>query len=504
MIKEKSNAYWIDSTEQTNYPPLSEDISVDVAIIGGGMVGITSAYYLKKEGLRVAVIEAKRILEGVTGHTTAKITAQHHLIYDSLRKKFGEEKAKQYADANLWAIEEIAKIIELNHIDCDFIRQPAYIYTQSDQYIQQIEDEVKAAQNLGIKASFDQDLPLPFSIKGAIKFDNQAQFHPRKYLLPLAEKVIGDGSFIFENTRMKNIEGENPYTILTDHGKITAKYVIVASHFPVYDHFGFYFARMYESRTYALGMRIKEKFPGGMYLSAETPSRSLRSQPYEDGELVLLIGEEHKTGQHKEAAEHYRNLEAFARQNYDVEKISYHWSTQDCMPLDDIPYIGRITSTAENMYVATGFKKWGMTHSTIAGAMIRDQILNKQNPWEEVFNPSRFTPMQSAKKFIEINADVAQEFLTGKLSIPQDTLKDLKEEEGIVIEIEGRRIGAYKDKNQEIYLVDTTCSHLGCELSWNDAEKTWDCPCHGSRFTYTGEVIEGPAVKSLQRLQLEP
>ncbi|WP_243144616.1 FAD-dependent oxidoreductase [Defluviitalea raffinosedens] len=502
MVKEKSNSYWIASTKETNYPKLSEDLSVDVAIIGGGMVGISCAYYLKNEGFKVAVIEAKRIAEGVTGNTTAKITAQHHLIYDSLIRKFGEEIAQQYASANIWAIEEIAKIIEQNNIDCDFIRQPAYIYTQSEDYIKQIEDEVKAAQKLGIKASFDTSLSLPFPIKGAVRFDHQAQFHPRKYLLPLAEKIPGEGSFIFENTRMKNIEGENPYTVITDSGKITATYVIIASHFPVYDHFGFYFARMYESRTYALAMKIKEKFPGGMYLSAESPSRSLRSQPYEDGELVLLVGEEHKTGQHKEAAEHYRKLQEFAYEHYNVETILYHWSTQDCMPIDDIPYIGRITSTAANMYVATGFKKWGMTHSIIGAALIRDQIMNRQNPWEEVYDPSRFTPLQSIKKFFEINADVAKELISGKLEIPEDTLRDLKEEEGSAIEIEGRRIGAYKDDKGEIHLVDPTCSHMGCELKWNDAEKTWDCPCHGSRFTYTGEVIEGPAVNSLKRIKL--
>lgn len=503
MIKEKSNSYWIASTKETNYPQLTEDISVDVAIIGGGMVGISSAYYLINEGLKVAVIEAKRIIEGVTGNTTAKITAQHHLIYDSLIKQFGEEKAQQYANANLWAIEEIANIIDKNNISCDFTRQPAYIYTQSEEYIKQLEDEVKVAQRLGINASYDTNLALPFSIKGAIRFDNQAQFHPRKYLLPLAEKIVKDGSFIFENTRMKNIEGENPYRIISDNGSITAKFVIIASHFPVYDHFGFYFARMYESRTYALGMKIKEKFPKGMYLSAESPSRSLRSQPYEDGELVLLIGEEHKTGQHKAASEHYRILEEFARENYDVEDILYHWSTQDCMPLDNVPYIGRITSTATNMYVATGFKKWGMTHSIVGADIIRDQIMNRKNPWAEVFDPSRFTSMQSAKKFIEINADVAKELIIGKLKVPQDTLRDLKEEEGVVIEVEGRKIGAYKDNKGEIYLVDTTCSHMGCELKWNDAEKTWDCPCHGSRFTYTGEVIEGPAVKALQRLNFQ-
>ena len=297
-----------------------------------------------------------------------------------------------------------------------------------------------------------------------------------------------------------DIIDEKPYTVITDEAKIKAKYVIVASHFPVYDSLGFYFARMYESRSYALGMKIKEKFPGGMYLSAESPSRSLRSQPTEDGELVLLIGEEHKTGQHKENIDYYGELRKFAYENYDVVDIPYQWSTQDCMPLDDIPYIGRIKAGVENIFVATGFKKWGMTHSIISASIIKDLIIKQDNPWTKLYDPSRFTLKQSFKQFFEINLDVAQELISGKLEVPENTLKDLKEEQGVIIDIEGRKIGAYKDSKGEIYLVDTTCSHLGCELKWNNAEKSWDCPCHGSRFTYTGEVIDGPAIKALKRL----
>ncbi|HOQ16892.1 MAG TPA: FAD-dependent oxidoreductase [Defluviitaleaceae bacterium] len=500
MIKEKSNSYWITSTKRTAYPELTEEISVDAAIIGGGMAGISCAYYLKNEGLKVCIIDRKRILEGVTGHTTAKITAQHHLIYDSLISDFGIEKASQYAEANLWAIEEIDRIISENHINCDFIRQPAFVYTQSDEYIEKIEKELRAAEQIGIHASFENELPLPFSVKAAIKFDNQAQFHPRKFLLSLAEKLVNEGVLIYENTRMKDISDENPYRVITDKGEIKAKYVIIASHFPVYDHLAFYFARMYQSRTYALGLKIKEKFPGGMYLSAESPSRSLRAQPTEEGELVLLVGEEHKTGQPQETKSYYEALKKFACENYDVESIPYHWSTQDCMPLDNIPYIGRIKDGVENMFVATGFKKWGMTHSIISGLIIKDLIINRDNSWIELYNPSRFTLKQSFKKFFEVNLDVAKELVSGKLEIPENSLKDLKNEEGVVIDIEGRKVGAYKDNKGEVYLVDTTCSHLGCELKWNDAEKSWDCPCHGSRFTYTGEVIQGPAVKNLQRL----
>lgn len=508
LIKEKCfskppQSFWISSTEQTNYPSLNEDIDVDVAIVGGGMVGITTAFLLKEEGLTVAVIEADKIIQGTTGYTTAKVTSQHDLIYDKIKTKMGEEKARQYAEANETAVRFIAQLIEEKNIDCDFSWQPAYVYTSSGKYVQKIENEVKAASSLGIKASFVKEIPLPISIKAAVRFDNQAQFHPRKYLLALAKEIPQSGSFIFENTKAVDIKRGNPFEVITDNGKkVTAKNVVVASHYPFYDVRGLYFARIYTERAYVLATQIKEKFPEGMYISAESPTRSLRSVPYEDKELVLVIGDSHKTGQGENMNSHYEALFNFANQVFTVEDVPYRWSTQDCMPLDDIPYVGQYIFYTPGLYVATGFRKWGMTNSTVSAMVLRDLITEGRSPWEDVYNPSRFTPVASAKNFIMANADVAEKFILGKISPVPENVK-INPGEGKVIEIEGRKVGAYRDEEGNLHLVDITCTHMGCELRWNAAEKSWDCPCHGSRFTYDGNIVEGPTTKPLRKATIK-
>jgi len=491
--------YWMASVSKTHYPSLDKDIKVDAAIVGGGMAGITTALLLKNEGLKVAVIEADRILEGTTAHTTAKVTSQHGLIYYKIKSQMGEEKAKQYAEANEWAIGFIESMAAERKIDCDFHRCSAYVYTMDDKYIKNIADESETAQSLGIKASYLDTVPFPSTAKAVVCFDNQARFHPLKYLIPLAGEIPGNGSHIFEQTRAIDIEKGDSLTVVAYNGKkATASYVVIASHFPFYDGFGLYFTRLYPEKSYVLAVNIKEQFPGGMYITAEDPGRSLRSQPSEGGELVLVAGEHHKTGQGIDTVEHYKNLKSFAQQTFEVQDIPYRWSTQDYSTPDGIPYAGHLTSSTPNIYVATGFGKWGMTNSTVSAMIIKDMIIKGESPWEAVYSPSRFTPAASAKNFIIENANVAKELITGKLApVPEDI--DIQKGEGKVVEIDGQKVGAYKDEKGKLHLVDSTCTHMGCELQWNSAEKSWDCPCHGSRFTYEGEIIESPALKSVKR-----
>jgi glycine/D-amino acid oxidase-like deaminating enzyme/nitrite reductase/ring-hydroxylating ferredoxin subunit len=494
-------SYWMASTPQTNYPALNGDIEADIAIIGGGIVGITSAFLLKKEGYKVVVLEADRILQGTTGHTTAKITSQHSLIYAKMQKKFGEEKALQYAQANETALKFIAGLVQDNNIDCDFVRQSAYIFTQQDRYVPEIMEEAKTAETFGIKASFLREIPLPLSIKGAVLFEDQAQFHPRKYLLALAKEIPGNGSHIFEQTKAVNIQESAPCWVLTDNGaKIAASKVIVASHYPFYEAMGLYFTRLYPERSYALGVRIKGNYPGGMYISAEDPARSLRSQHDKENNLVIVGGEHHKTGQGEDTHNHYLKLRDFARQLFEVEDIPYRWSTQDYTTMDEVPYIGNLTSDTPDVYVATGFGKWGMSTGTAAALIFRDLILNGYSPWMDIYSPSRFTPIASAKNFVQENLNVAKHLLSGKLSSVPGTA-EIPKGEGKIIEYDGQRAGAYRDRQGALHIIDTTCTHLGCELQWNSAETSWDCPCHGSRFTYEGEIIDSPAQNKLEHIQ---
>lgn len=491
-------SYWMATTPATDYPELEADMEIEIAIVGGGLVGITVAWLLKKEGIKVAVIDADRIGQGTTGHTTAKITSQHSLIYDRIITKFSREKAMQYASANEAAIRTIAGIIKENHIQCDFQNQPAYVYTHMDEYAKKIEDEVKAANTTGIKAAYLDSIPLPFKVKAAMRFDNQAQFHPRKYLLALAKKIPGDGSHIFENTKAVDLHEGSTCSVITAKGrKISAPHVVLASHYPFYDRHGLYFSRLYPERSYALGVRISDAFPEGMFITAEDPARSFRSQPDEDGEIVIIGGEHHKTGHGENTFNHYEKLRDYSYSIYDVKQITNRWSTQDYNTMDGLPYAGFITSDRHNIFVATGFGKWGMTNSTASAMIIRDLILTGNSPWAPVYDPSRFTPGASAGNFVVENADVAKSLVSGILNTNPPEV-DLQPGEGKITEIGGKKVGAYRDEKGKLHLVNTACTHMGCELKWNSAELSWDCPCHGSRFTYEGDIIEGPALKSIK------
>lgn len=491
-------SYWMAAASVTDYPALESDIETEIAIVGGGLIGITLAYLLKKEGVKVTLIDADRIGQGTTGHTTAKITSQHSLIYDRIASKFGREKAMQYATANETAIRTISELIKENNIRCDFSNQPAYVYTLLDEYVKKIEDEVKAADTAGIKAAYLDRIPLPFTIKAAMRFDNQAQFHPRKYLLALAKKIPGEGSNIFENTKAVDLHEGVTCSVITSCGhKISAPRVVLASHYPFYDRHGLYFARLYPERSYALGVRISKKFPEGMFITAEEPGRSFRSHPDEDGEIVIIGGEHHKTGHGENTFSHYETLRDYSYSIYDVKQITSRWSAQDYTTMDDLPYAGYITSDRKNIFAATGFGKWGMTNSTASAMLIRDLILKGNSPWAPVYDPSRFNPGASAKNFVVENADVAKTLVTGILNTNPPEV-DLKPGEGKITEIDDKKVGAYRDEKGKLHLVNTACTHLGCELKWNSAELSWDCPCHGSRFTYEGDIIEGPALKSLK------
>lgn len=498
-LKTQSQSYWLTPSEQPHYPQLKQDLKWDVVIVGGGIAGLTLAYLLFKEGIRTVVLEADRILFGTTGHTTAKVTSQHDLIYEKIRTQFSSEHALQYASANESAIKIIQKIVSDLRIDCDFEQQSAYVFTQEERNIQKIVDEVKTASELGIKAEYVESIPFAMRIKAGIRFNNQAQFHPRKYLLAVAKHITDHGCSIYEQSKVVDLEDNagSFYTLKTGNGsKVKAQTVIIASHYPFFNKAGLYFARIHVERSYILAVKTKEEYPGGMYINAEEPTRSLRSQISDEGVLTLVGGGNHKSGQAEDTRQYYRALIDFAAKHFHVEDIPYHWSAQDCMTLDGLPYAGHFTADTPNLYVATGFGKWGMTNATASAMLIRDLILRGKCEWKEVYSPSRFDLSSSIKNMIVENANVAANLIKGKLSpLPEDI--DILTGEGKVVEMDGHRAGAYKDESGKLHVVDTTCTHMGCELNWNCAERSWDCPCHGSRFDCDGEVIEGPALRSL-------
>jgi glycine/D-amino acid oxidase-like deaminating enzyme/nitrite reductase/ring-hydroxylating ferredoxin subunit len=494
----KHISYWIDSTPTFNFPTLSNDISVDVAIVGAGISGVTAARLLKRAGKTVAVIESRQISTGVSGHTTAKVTSLHQLIYADLIKNHGEEKARIYAQSNQAALEFVAKTVAEEQIDCDFSRQSAYTFAESEEHLQDIEKEVEAAIKLGLPATLVRKTSLPFPIAGAVKFDNQAQFHSRKYLLHLIKQIPGDGSYVFENTRVEKVEENNLCQVITNNGIIQAKNVIVATNIPITDE-GLFFAKTYPKRSYIIAARIAgDQAPQGMYIGTGEKYYSIRTTPDKDGLLLLVGGGGHKVGTVENTEEKYLDLENYARSRFGVDTIDYRWSTQDFVSFDKIPYVGKLTPVSKHTFVATGFSLWGMTQGTLSGMILADTILGIENPATDLYDATRATPFVKPEG-IKQNLEVGAHWLGDRLKGLNKSLEDVAINQGKVVTVDGDKVAAYRDETGEIHAVSAVCPHLGCIVAWNSGEKSWDCPCHGSRFSCNGEVLHGPTVKDLKK-----
>lgn len=499
-------SYWVESTKQTNFPSLAKDISTDVLIIGGGITGILTTYMLSNSNLNITIVEADKMAMGVTANTTAKITSQHGLLYDYLLNSFDFETAKGYLDSNEEAIKLVSEIIEKEKIDCDFSYQDSYVYTCQKSNVQKIVDEVSAVTSLGLKAEYVTECPLPFNIAAGIKFPNQAQFHPRKYLLNLLSVLETKNINLFENSKVIDIKHvNNMYEVYTNEYKITTKYLVMASHYPIKNFPGMYFIKMYQDSSYAIGVELSQDVFDGMYISCDFPSYSFRNAIQSNAKKLLIVGGSgHKTGDSScNIEDSYINLENYIKSIYPKAKVKYKWMTEDCVSLDKIPYIGEFSNFLPNMYVATGYKKWGMTTSHVAAKIISDKILNIENPYEKIYTATRLKPIKNSKEFGNMLKQSAYSLAINKLTPPIISYSELTNDSGGVVNYNGKKLGIYKDKDGKKFAVLPYCKHLGCELSWNNLEKTWDCPCHGSRYDYTGKIITEPTTESLDTIDID-
>lgn len=415
----------------------------DVIVVGAGMAGLLSAYYLQKQGKQVLVLEADTLASGQTARTTAKITSQHGVKYSRLIQTIGKKQARLYAAANEAAILEYEKLIEKEKIDCQFERVPAYLYTMREEEL--LKEEAAAAASLGIPASFTTDTELPFAPAGAVRFGGQAQFSPLAFV-----QGIAAGLNVWEHTKVTAIRGKQ---VVTQQGVLTAEHIIVATHYPMRDVPGFYFLRQHQERSYVLALlgckRIK-----GMYYGIDADGLSLR----QEGDLLLLGGSAHRTGEAKHCGA-YDVLAEMAAHYFPEGKEVARWSAQDCMPHDGIPFIGRYSIFTPHLFVATGFQKWGMTTAMVAAMLLRDELCGVENPYRKVFLPQRMH-LSGVKPFL-LDVGISVRSLT----------------KGI--------------------FVRPRCAHMGCELAWNPDERSWDCPCHGSRFDEAGKLLDNPAKKDI-------
>lgn len=498
---EGSESFWLATSPATDYPRLPGGLEVDVAVVGAGIVGVLAAFLLKREGRTVALLDSKRIVRGATGHTTAKLTSGHGVIYAELTERFGEDGARIYAQSNQAAVEKVAGLANELGIDCDLERKANYVYALGADEVERVRTEVEAMQRLGLPASFQAETPLPFPVAGAIRLDDQAQFHPRKFLLPLAERIPGDGSHVFENTAALRVKERKVCEIETGRGVVLARDVVVATHLPFLDR-ALFFAKAHPHRSYAVAAPLDaDKAPDGMFINAGLPTRSVRT--LRDGErtLVQVGGQGHVPGEEDDTPGRYRTLEAFLREHWpEAGEVEYRWSTQDYMSVDRVPFVGRLLRRSRHVYVATGFSKWGMTNGTVAAILLSDAILGRDNPWAALYDSKRLKPRAAAKRFVKRNTSAAVHFVRDRIGGARSgSAAELQPGEGALLRMGVRKRACYRDEAGVLHVLSPVCRHLYCLVAWNPAERTWDCPCHGSRYTGEGKVIQGPALMDLVR-----
>lgn len=494
---------WLADAPQTDYPRLTEPATCDAAVVGGGITGLTTALLLQRDGLQVVLVEAWRVGCGVTGGSTAKVTSLHGAIYQHIAARFDEHAARLYAQANQAAIEQVATLAaeaKAAGNDCQWQRQPAITFTCDRDYVELIRQEADLAQRIGLPASFVTQTDLPLPVLAALRVENQGQFHPYRYCLALAKAFEAAGGRIFEQTRVQDVskaEGGEGCRVETDHAELSARHVVIATLLPILDRGGF-FARTYPNRSYGISATLQGTAPKGMYINLESPTRSVR--PLADGRGIIVVGEQHKVGHDPDTRRRYAALEEWTEQHFAVESIDHRWSAQDMMSADSIPYIGRLPRGFDRIWTATGYNKWGLTTGAVAAIILRDSIQGRENLWAGLFDSTRVDVMASAKSFIQENADVARRFVGDRLrSLAAPKLEELGSGEGTIVQHDGQKLAAYRDDSGAVHACSPLCTHMGCYVQWNTAEKSWDCPCHGSRFSFEGKVIQGPAVSPLER-----
>jgi glycine/D-amino acid oxidase-like deaminating enzyme/nitrite reductase/ring-hydroxylating ferredoxin subunit len=490
---------WLEGAD-TDYPPLVGEIAVDVAVVGAGITGVTTAYLLKQAGRSVALLEQSRVGFGATGYTTAKLTVGHNLVYRDLADAHGEEAARLYARSNQEAIERVAAIVGEQGIKCDFEGTSNFVYTESEALVGELEREFEAARAAGIKASLTAETDLPYPVVAAIRVDGQAQFHPWKYLDALARLVDGDGSHVFESTRVLAVRTGSPCVVEASGGRVRAGHVVVATQLPILDR-GLFFAKAHPTKSYAVAATVDEgEAPRGMYISVEQPTRSVRSTPAADGRRIIVVGgESHKPGAERDTHTRYARLERFLTERFGVATPEYRWSTHDYVPVDLLPYIGRLRRGDGRVLVATGFAKWGLTKGTLAAQLLTDVILDRPNEYADLYDAKRLAPRQSAVRFAKGNGEVGLRFFRDRVR-PREgrtEIERLGPGDGTIARVRGKLYAAHRDEAGELHVLSARCTHLGCIVGWNAADRAWECPCHGSRFAGDGTLVQGPATADL-------
>lgn len=491
---------WMATATIPQYDVIRADKHADVVVVGGGLIGLTTALYLQQEGADVVLVEAGRIGARTSGNTTGKVTSQHSAIYANLLDRHGPGKAGQYATANQAAVDEVATLVDRLGIDCDLTRAPAYVYSSSPDSPLRREADVAAA--LGLPAHFvdPDELGLPVKAAEVVRFDDQVHLHPGRYLAGLATAFTGAGGRIFENSHVTDISTEHDIEAITEHGPLVrAKHAVVATLLPI-GLIGGYFARTRPSESYGIAVRLPVAAPAGMTISLDSPTRSTRPWPDGGPNGLIVVGGDHETGSVEDTEAVYQSLVDWVGSVWNcAAQPEYRWSAHDYSTSDLLPYVGKAPGTP--ILVATGMHKWGLSNGTVAAGILRDLVTERLNPWAGLYDAGRIGDAHAVAKLVKDNLKVGKEFAVGHLGRILKGGADHLEvgQGGLLTTDDGDTVGAYRDHDGELHTVKPVCTHLGCPLHWNQADTTWDCNCHGSRFTATGDVLDGPTTHPLHR-----
>lgn len=499
----RNPSYWKQTSEPANYAPLSGRTSADIIVVGGGIVGLTTGLLLKASGLRVTLLEANRVGEGTTGYSSAKLTSLHRLSYASIEGTHGAEAARVYAEANEWALSRIAGFVEELGIECQFQRRAALTFTRDADRNGEIEAEVEAGRRAGLPVEKVVESDLPFPIAAGVLLGGQASFHPLRYCMGLARALHGAGCEVHEGSHVQKVEGDDDRVLVrtTAGGECEAPHLVLACGIPFLDRGGF-FVRVHPSRSYCVVMSGAESPPDSMSINMGEPTISIRPVPGPDGSPLLLVtGADHKTGQAENHEGSWGVLEAFARRELGARDVVARWSSQDYMSVDDLPLIGRMRPSSQSIHVATGFGKWGLTMGTAAARILADGLTGAENPWAATFDAGRSQLQGGLGEAVREGLNDAKRFVGDRIrQMDGPDVEELAPGTGAICRKDGAPVAAYRDAQGRLHLLAPTCTHLGCRVVWNGAERSWDCPCHGSRFSISGEILNGPALTPLKRL----
>lgn len=483
---------------------LNQNTIYDVVIVGGGITGITTALELQKIGLNCLVLEANNICFGTTGGTTAHLNTLLDTPYTTIIKNFGLDNAIAVAHVTRKAINLVKQNIEEHNIDCEFSETPAYLFAQNDDQVKELQEIYEACNKVKVDVSFSKNIPVPIPFTKAMEIAAQAKFHPVKYVYGLAKVFEDSGGTISENIRVHDVKQEdNLIHVVTTRGDIKANKVIFATHIP--PGINLVDLRCVPYRSYAMAVKLKDQnYPEGLVYDMYDPYHYYRTQEIDGSKYLIVGGEDHKTAHQQNTNASILNLESHVRTYFDVEEITNTWSSQYFEPVDGLPYIGHLPGGSKNVYVATGYGGNGMTYSHVAALVLRELITEKPTLYTELFMPTRVKPIAGFTEFVEHNVDVVKQF-AGKFFSKEsiDEIASIAPGEGKVVKYDGEKIALSKTLEGVLHAVSPICTHMRCAVTWNLAEKSWDCPCHGARYSCEGKVLTGPAVKDLESIDLE-